>query len=131
MKTFSGQKSPDAPALQKAQGYLATNLAVPGLGSLVAGRKVGLLQMVLYLSGFVITMVCGIRFVHWSLAHWTEYHNPNADPVEALAAMWQHVRWPFLGVAMCLLAWFWSWQTSRSLLAATKPKPPPVLAGHS
>jgi hypothetical protein len=131
MKTYSGQKSPDAPGLQKARGYLATNLAVPGLGSLVAGRKVGLLQMALYLSGFAITMVCGLRFVDWSLVHWSEYHNPNADPIKTLVDMWQHARWPFLGVAMCLLAWFWSWQTSRSLFAATKSKPPLIEAGHS
>ena len=35
---------------------MATNLAVPGLGSLVGGRKVGVLQIALYLAGFVITI---------------------------------------------------------------------------
>jgi hypothetical protein len=101
---------------------MATNLAVPGLGSLVGGRKVGVLQMALYLSGFAITMVFGIQFVYWSLAHWSEYHGPNADPIKALVDMWQHVRWPFLGTAMCGLAWFWAYLTSRSLLAETKAK---------
>ena len=122
MRTSSAPESRDDPGRQKARGYLATNLAVPGLGSLVAGRKVGVLQMILYLSGFVITMVSGIRFVEWSLAHWSEYHGPDADPITALVAMWQHVRWPFLGVAMCVLAWLWSFITSRSLLAETKAK---------
>lgn len=59
MKTSSGQESHDAPGLQKAQGCMATNLAVPGLGSLVGGRKVGLLQMVLYFSGFAMTIGSG------------------------------------------------------------------------
>jgi hypothetical protein len=122
MKTSSGPKSPDDPARQKARGYWATNLAIPGLGSLVGGRKVGVVQLVLYLSGFAITMVFGIRFVNWSLANWSEYHNPNTDPMAALSAMWAHARWPFLGVAMCLLAWCWSLLTSRSLLAESKSK---------
>ncbi len=122
MKTSSGLKSPDDPARQKARGYWATNLAIPGLGSLVGGRKVGAVQLVLYLSGFAITMGFGIQFVNWSLAHWSEYHNPNADPIATLRAMWEHARWPFLGIAMCLSAWCWSLLTSRSLLAESKSK---------
>ena len=107
---------------------MATNLAVPGLGSLVGGRKVGLLQMVLYFSGFAMTIGFGLRFVYWSLAHWSEYHGPNADadPIKAFLGLWQHVRWPFLGaflgVAMCLLSWLWALLTSRSLLAETETK---------
>jgi hypothetical protein len=124
MKIFSGLNALDEAGRQKAQGCLATNLAVPGLGSLVGGRKVGVLQIALYLSGFVITICFGLRFVYWSLAHWSEYHGPNADtdPLKTLHDLWQHARWPFLGVAMCGLAWFWAMATSRSLFAESKSK---------
>ena len=103
---------------------MASNLAVPGLGSLVGGRKVGILQMALYLSGFGITIGFGLQFVYWSLAHWSEYHGPNAeaDPIKTLVDLWQHARWPFLGIGMCLLSWCWSLVTSRSLLAETEAK---------
>jgi hypothetical protein len=103
---------------------MATNLAVPGLGSLVGKRKVGVLQIALYLAGFVITIIFGLRFVYWSLAHWSEYHGPNADadPIKTLSDLWQHARWPFLGIAMCFSSWLWALVTSRSLLAEIKTK---------
>jgi hypothetical protein len=130
MRTFSGPKSHDDPARQKVHGCTATNLAVPGLGSLVGGRKVGWLQIVLYLTGFAMTVGFGIRFVYWSIAHWSEYHSTNIDmdPFQPLRDLWQQARWPMLGIALCLVSWFWALQTSRSLLAGTKPKTPPVLA---
>lgn len=116
---------------------MATNLAVPGLGSLVGGRKIGLAQLALYFSGFLMTIGFGVRFVYWSLTHWSEFHGPaaDADPVAAWRDLWQHIGWPclgaFLGVAMCFLSYLWALGTSRSLLAEKKQKPPVVAAiGH-
>lgn len=104
---------------------MATNLAVPGLGSLVGGRKVGIPQLVLYLSGFAITVGFGLHFVFWSLAHWSEYHGANAeaDPLKPLRDLWQQVRWPLLGIAMFVVSWLWALKTSRSLLADAKTNP--------
>ncbi len=126
MKIFSGPKSPDGAQRQTAQGWLATNLVMPGAGSLAGGRKVGLLQLVLCLAGFALTLVFGVRFIYWSLAHWSEYHGANADidPFKPLRDLWQQARWPLLGIALFALSWLWALATSRSLLVDSKPKPP-------
>ena len=124
MKIFSGRESPDHAGRQTAQGYLASNLALPGVGSLAAGRKVGLLQLGLCLLGFGLTLGFGIRFIYWTLAHWSEFYGPDVepDPFRPLHDMWQQARWPLLGIALFACAWLWALLTSRSLLAAAKNK---------
>jgi hypothetical protein len=125
MKIFSGRKNPDATSLQNAQGCFASNLAMPGVGSLAGGRKVGILQLGLCLAGFVITLVFGIRFVYWSLAHWSEFYGPHADvadPFKPLRDLWRQARWPLLGIGLFALAWLWALVTSWSLLAEAKNK---------
>lgn len=124
MKTSSGQNGPSDPVLQKAQGYLATNLVMPGMGSLAAGRKIGVLQLALCLGSFALTLGFGLRFIFWMLAHWAEYHGANADidPFKALRDLWQQARWPLLGMALFGVSWFWALSTSRSLLTEAKSK---------
>ena len=117
MKTSSGPESPDLSARQRAQGCFTANLAVPGLGSLMGGRKAGYVQMALCLSGLAISTICGFRFISWSLAHWSEYHNPDADPLFALRDLWNHARWPLLGISLFAIAWGWALLTSWVLLA--------------
>lgn len=122
MKTFSEPKSHDDAGGQKAQGYVASNVVMPGLGSLAAGRKVGLLQLALCLGGFGITLGFGVRFLFWALAHWAEFHTVNldADPLKPLRDLWQQSRWLLLGIAMFTVSWLWALATSRSLLAESK-----------
>lgn len=132
MKTFSGQKNHEDASRQNARGYLASNLVMPGLGSIASGRKVvGLSQLALSLASFAMTLGCGVRFIYWSLAHWSEYHGPNAgaggDPLKPLLDLWEQARWPLLGIAMFAISWLWALVTSRSLLAAATPKSPPRL----
>jgi hypothetical protein len=124
MKTFSGRKNHDDAKRQDAQGCFTTNLVMPGLGSLVGGRRVGLPQMTLCLTGFAISLGFGVRFTFWSLAHWSEFYSPNpdADPFAPLRDLWQQARWPLLGIALFAFAWFWALLTSRSLLAEAKTK---------
>lgn len=124
MKTFSGPESHDGIGDQKAHGYVASNVVLPGLGSLAAGRKVGWLQLGLCLGGFGLTLGFGVRFIFWGLAHWSEFQNasPDADPLKPLRELWQQARWPFLGIVMFVISWFWSFMTSRSLLAESKAK---------
>jgi len=122
MKIFSGPEKPDDTGLQKARGCLATNLALPGLGSLAGGRKVGLIQLCLCLGGFALTLGFGVRFVYWALAHWSEYYGANAelDPLKPLRDLWQHARWPALGIVLFACSWLWAMHTSRSLLLESK-----------
>ena len=48
---------------QTAWGCFTTNLAMPGFGSLVAGRISGYAQAALTIGGMVLTMVFGARFI--------------------------------------------------------------------
>ena len=67
MKTFSDQKNHEVSSRQSAQGCFATNLAMPGLGSLVGGRKVGLLQLALCLSGLAVSLGFGVKLgLNWA-----------------------------------------------------------------
>jgi hypothetical protein len=124
MKTFSAPKNPDLSAREAAQGYLTANLAVPGLGSVIAGRKVGFVQMTIYFSGFALTSFFGLRFVLWALLHWSafygEFNNPDTDFLSALTDLWQRTRWAFLGIILFAISWLWALATSRRLLAEAK-----------
>ncbi len=122
MKIFSDGANPDADSLQKAQGCLASNLALPGLGSLAGGRKIGVIQLVVCLSSFALTLGGGVHFILWMLAHWAEFHGANVDPdpFPRLQALWQEGRWPFLGIALFIFSWVWALFTGWSLLAAAR-----------
>jgi hypothetical protein len=122
MKTFSARADLETSARQTAWGCFTTNLVMPGAGSLAGGRKIGAVQLVLCLAGLAVTMLCGVHFIFWTFAHWSELHNPSpdADPLAALSGLWREVRWPLLGFALFALAWFWALFTSLALLSQTK-----------
>lgn len=122
MKTFSVKRSPDLTPREAAQGCLTANLAVPGLGSIIVGRKVGFVQIIMYFSGFALTSIFGVRFIFGALSNWSafyaEFYGPDADVVSAMSDLWHRTRWAFLGIALCAVAWIWAFATSRALLAA-------------
>ena len=122
MKIFLDGKNDPATVRQAAQGCAATNLVMPGLGSLLGGRKIGYLQLACALTGFALTLIFGTRFIFWALAHWSEYHGANApaDPLQPLRDLWREARWPLLGMALFFFAMLWALATSRSLLAEAK-----------
>jgi hypothetical protein len=107
---------------EKARGFLASNLVMPGSGSLAAGRRVGLWQLGLCLFGFGLSLACGVRFVYWALAHWAEFHGAVDfdDPFKPLRDLWMQARWPLLGIGLFGVSWLWALSTSRSLLKAAK-----------
>ena len=122
MKIFSASANPKPADRQAAQGFLASNLVLPGLGSLAAGRRAGWPQLALCLVGFAITLFFGVRFLTWSLAHWSEFHgtDPMLDPMKPLRDLWQQARWPLLGIALFAVSWVWALLTSWSMLAESK-----------
>ena len=106
----------------------SANLVLPGFGSLMGGRKIGYLQAVLGVAGFVLTTVFGIKFVIWGVQHWSELRNPEGDPIETLTALWRACRWALLGIALFGFTWIWalftSWgimRTARRTVEAEKP----------
>lgn len=111
-------------SLEAAQGCLASNLALPGLGSVMAGRPSGYVQLLLAAGAMALTAIFGGRFIYWALAHWADLYGPQADPAEALLEIWQHVRWAFLGFVFFGVSWLWSLETGRRLVQESKKNAP-------
>src|ERR1035437_5045033 len=92
---------------QARNAALLNQLGTPGLGSLLAGRRVeGVLQLLLFLAGFVL-------FCLWAFRSLMQYYQmmfrdaPKTAPGNVGLALG--------GVGICALAWVWSLQTSFSL----------------
>jgi hypothetical protein len=120
MKISLALGNPQALSRQTAWGCLTTNLAMPGFGSVVAGRRVGYVQAAIYLSAFVITVVFGMRFILWALQNWKWVHGEEGDRLEALAVMWRLARWPLVGILGFLVSWLWALATSLSIVSSVK-----------
>jgi len=108
----------DALTPQTARGCAGTNLALPGFGSLMAGRAVGYPQAVLTLVAFVLTLLFGVKFIVWGLKNWSALQDPLADPVETWLALWRGARWALLGIAMFAANWLWALATNIKILRA-------------
>ena len=105
---------------QTAWGCLTTNLAMPGFGSLVAGRVSGYAQAALAIGGMALTMVFGVRFIWWFIANWSRFHAADADPTAALGEMWQFLKWPLLGFGMFAVGWLWALATSFQIVSSAR-----------
>ncbi len=105
---------------QTAWGCLTTNVAMPGFGSLVAGRVSGYAQVALALGGMILTVVFGARFIYWYVANWSRFHAPDADPAAALGEMWQFLKWPFLGFGLFFVGWLWALATSVQIVSSAR-----------
>jgi hypothetical protein len=114
-------------ALQRSEAWacLSANLALPGAGSLAAGRKVGYAQMALSFLGLAVSVVAGIPMIEWGLANWDRLMQPD-DSLTTLMELWQHLRWPLAGTGVFLAGFLWAVATGLNLLAsAPKDAVPP------
>src|ERR1041385_4146218 len=100
---------------QTAWGCLTTNLALPGCGSLLAGRRAGYPQLALAMLGLFVITVFGLRFIVWGIANWSRWHAPEADPTQSLLEIWLHLRAALLGFGIAMIAWLWALMTSLSI----------------
>jgi len=105
---------------QTAWGCLTTNLALPGFGSLLAGRKVGYVQIPFTVVGFALLLIFGVRTIVWYLSNWSRLMNPDEDPWDNLGEIWLHMRWPLLGMAIAAFAMLWALTTSLSIVAESR-----------
>jgi hypothetical protein len=115
----------------KAKVCLMMNLGVPGSGSLMAGRVVGYLQLVLTAAGMMVSMIFAGKFITWFFANWSRLQNPSNDPMEMLGEIWQAVKGPLAGLALFGFAWLWGLASGLSILGKSKgeeQKLPPPLA---
>ncbi len=114
---------------QSAWGCFTTNLALPGLGSLAAGRISGYPQVALAFAGMGLTMGFTARFFAWYLVNSARFSNDQGDPVANLVELWIQVRWPLLGMAVFAAGWLWALVTSLQILHASRRTEPPKLGG--
>ncbi len=116
---------------QTAWGCFTTNVALPGFGSLVAGRVTGYPQALLSVGGVALTLIFGAQFIAWYLSNWSRFQAPEADPVATMGEVLMQVRWPFLGIGVFALGWLWalftSWQILRAAKQAESENAPPRL----
>ena len=106
----------DAIDQQLARVCAATNLGLPGFGSLMAGRVVGYAQAVLTVAGFALTMILGVRFIAWGVTNWSRLYGPEANPLETLSSIWLNLRGALLGIALFVVSWLWALATSFAIL---------------
>ena|SRR5256885_526876 len=120
MKISLALGNPRALSRQTAWGCLTTNLAMPGFGSIVAGRPVGYIQAAIYLASFIITLIFGVRFIVWALANWAWLHGEEGDHFEAMLAMWRAAQWPLAGILGFVFSCLWALTTSLAILKDVK-----------
>lgn len=108
---------------ETAMSCLTANLALPGSGSLAAGRRSGYAELLLGFVGVVLTVLFGTRFLIWFAQNWNLLHNQDADPVTVFSSMWMGGRWAFLGILIFLIAVLWSLLTSLQILRSARIPP--------
>jgi hypothetical protein len=70
--------------------------------------------------GFALTLLCGVPFILWCLAHWEQLYGQERDTVAALPDLWRLLRWPVLGIGIFLFTWLWALLTSLQIVQAAK-----------
>jgi hypothetical protein len=129
MKLVRASRAKGPANRAEAWACLSANLALPGAGSLAAGKPIGYYQLALAAGAFLITMGTGIHSIYWMLENWTRIHDPAADPMAILTESWQAIRWPIFGMLMFAASMIWAFFTSWQILAAHPKNPvPPRIA---
>jgi hypothetical protein len=109
----------------EAWACLTANLALPGSGSLAAGKPIGYYQLALAAVGFILSVATGIHLLEWMLANWTRMNQSTGDPVENLSILWHEIRWPLAGLGIFAVSWLWAAITSLQILSAHPKNPVP------
>ncbi len=116
-----------ALSASKAWGYLALNqLAFPGAGTVMGGRREGYAQAIVMVIGFLLTMVYFAIIISSVM---NSMLDPNGGMNEQqLHAHFHRVAWAGKGGGiLCTFAWFWSLISSISMLRNVQ-KDPPILS---
>jgi hypothetical protein len=101
----------DTAERDRARAALSTNLVVlPGLGSLLMGRRSGWLQAPLALAG----MVLSVRWLVLVLLDWRR--------AAALPGTVPHAGLLLQGVALFAVAWLWALATSLAVLRRVRER---------
>jgi len=105
---------------QTAWGCLTSNVAIPGVGSLMAGRPSGYVQLALAFTGLAMTTILTARLFIWYGANMTRLTAPDVDPIASVIEMWQAFRWPLLSIALFAMGWLWGLATGLAIVREAK-----------
>ena len=101
------------PPRERVRWSILINLAAfPGLGSILAGRRVGWAQAALMVSGFVLTMAFFLRYL-WCCVL---YLRSTTWDEGAFGASYAPVKWMLrYGCLLCAAAWLWAAVSSAGM----------------
>ena len=112
---------------REAWACFTANLALPGSGSLAAGRSVGYWQLGASFLAFILTLATAIPMIQWGVSGGlAASQSPLGDPFQQLSDTWRHIRWPLAAMALFAGTILWATMTSLAILAkAAKEGVPP------
>lgn len=98
---------------------IVNQLACPGLGTILSGRKVGYAQTTVMVAGFILSMGYMLWYIACLLRRFAHLDWTDAEFV----ALYRPYRWAlFWGLGLCAAAWVWSGLSSLSILREAKRK---------
>jgi len=116
MKFSLRLKSEEPMTHAEAVGCMAANLALPGAGSLAAGRAVGYAQLVIATIGLIVSGVSCALALKWYYEAAASFSDIVPDS-SFLIELWQHLEWPLAGMGIFLVGFGWAVITGRQILA--------------
>jgi hypothetical protein len=125
MKLVLASRAKGPSNRKEAWACVTANLALPGSGSLAAGKSVGYYQLALASVGFIIVTVTGIHLLTWLMRNGGAPTPISSDPVDNLIVLWSQLRGPLAGLAVAAAALFWAGITSLQILSAHPKNPIP------
>jgi hypothetical protein len=110
----------------KAWSCAAMNqLAFPGAGTVMAGRKVGYYQATIMVAGFLIS----VSFMVWYIGSMLHGVFDMETNEQMLRDNFTRHRWIlFDGLLLCGIAWFWALMSSIEILRSAQREPPRIPA---
>jgi hypothetical protein len=98
---------------------IVNQLAFPGLGTLMMGRRVGYAQAAIMVAGFCLTM----GFLVWYLICVGRYAaNPSWDETKFTSLYRPHQWSLYWGLGLCAAAWVWALFSSIAMLREGREK---------
>lgn len=117
------EPSPKPLNRSKAWACAAINqLAFPGMGTIMAGRRIGYIQAALMLVGFVLAMGFMLWFIYCAAL---SLANSGADQKQFVAQYRPYAWVGKSGLGLCVLAWCWSLLSTIAILRQSRKTPPP------
>src|SRR3954470_3382853 len=115
-KTYSTPGKPKPKLLSRSKAWtcvIINQLAFPGMGTVIAGRRSGYVQGAVMLAGFFLTM--GFMVSYFANLFSFIAHSEGSRP--DFLELCRPYAWAGLsGLALCLIAWCWAMVSSLVIL---------------